>query len=156
MKREGGWKKCAEGCLIMLLGVGCILLAASVPDNPIRQKSPVLDFITQARCLPLLSAVVITVLGAVMAAKQFKGAMATAGIAREELLRAAVLVGLTVLYAALVLRAGFLFPSAAYLAASMFYLNRGTRKWYVLVLLAAAFTGVATLLVPRLLNITLP
>lgn len=82
--------------------------------------------------------------------------MATARVPREELARAGVLVGLTAAYAALVLNLGFVLPSAAYLAATMFYLNRGARKWYILAILTVIFTGTATLLVPRLLNIALP
>lgn len=156
MKKECGWKKCAEGAAILALGAGCILLALSVPDNPIRQQNPLLNFITQARFLPLMGALVITALGAVMTAKQLSGAMKTARLPREELLRAAVLVGLTAAYAVLVLKIGFLLPTAAYLAAAMFYLNRGARRWYTLVLLTVIFTGAATVLVPRLLNIALP
>ena len=127
-----------------------------MPDNPIRQPNPLLNFVTQARFLPLMGALVITALGTVMTAKQLGGAMATARLPREELLRAAVLVGLTVAYAVLVLKIGFLLPSAAYLAATMFYLNRGARRWYTLAPPTVIFTGAATVLVPRLLNIALP
>lgn len=141
---------------MLALGVACLLLALSVPSNPIRQPNPLLDLVTQARFLPLMSALVITLLGVAMVAKQLRGAMATAPVPRQELLRAAVLVGLTAAYAALVVSVGFVLPSAGYLAACLFYLNRGARRWYILALLAVLFTGVATLLVPRLLNIALP
>ncbi|WP_418666880.1 tripartite tricarboxylate transporter TctB family protein [Allofournierella sp.] len=156
MKKECGWKKCSEGAVVLALGVACLLLALGVPDNPIRQPNPVLDFVTQARFLPLMGALVITALGAAMTAKQLGGALATAHIPGEELTRAGVLVGLTAAYAALVLNLGFVLPTAGYLAACLFYLNRGARRWYTLVLFTAIFTGVATLLVPRLLNIALP
>ena len=143
---------CAEGLIVTAAGAVFTVLSLRIRSNPISVEG-VLNLFVQARFIPLLLSVLITLLGVGFTVSQWKKAEATAK-AEKFSLRELSVIALTVAYLVILSCIGFAIPTPVYLCALLFLVNRG-RKPLQLLLLTALYSLIALLVIPGILNLQL-
>lgn len=144
--------QCAEGLIVTAAGTIFIILSLQIRSNPVSVDGAV-NLLVQAKFIPLLLSVLITILGGILAVSQLKGrnpSSSDGGLTP----RALAVTGLTAAYLILVSFLGFMFPSAVYMGAMMFLLNKDKKPLHLL-LLTALYAIIALLLIPGILNLQL-
>lgn len=144
--------QCAEGLAITAVGVLFVALSAGIRKNPVPVEGAI-SLVVQAKFVPLMLSALITLQGIGLTVSQWKGNEKTVrdgGFTP----RALTIVLLTVAYLVMVSFVGFAVPTAVYVAALLFVVNKG-RKPLQLLALTALYCVVALLLIPRLLNLQL-
>lgn len=144
--------KCAEGLIVTAAGVLFTVLSLQIRKNPIKVEG-MLNMFIQAKFIPLVLSVLITLLGIVFTVFLWKGKERTL-LEEKFSFREIAVVLLTLAYLAVVSLVGFMFPTPVYLCALLFLVNRG-RKPLQLLLLSALYTVVTLLLIPGILNLHL-
>ena len=144
--------QCVEGLVVTAAGAVFTVLSLQIRKNPIKVEGA-LNLFVQAKFIPLVLSLLITLLGIVFVIAQWKGKEQTA---REDKfsLREVAVIALTVAYLALVSLVGFVIPTPVYLCALLFLVNKG-RKPLQLLLLAALYSVVTLLVIPGILNLQL-
>ena len=109
--------------------------------------------LTEAKFLPLLLSAMLTLQGVRLTAALWKGQEVSAG-SHSITKRSVSVVLLTLAYLLLISKVGFTLPTAAYLTAILFLLNRGRRPLELL-LLSGVYCLAALLLIPGVLGLQL-
>lgn len=109
--------------------------------------------LTEAKFLPLLLSAMLTLQGVRLTAALWKGQEVSAG-GHSITKRSVSVVLLTLAYLLLISKVGFTLPTAAYLTAILFLLNRGRRPLELL-LLSGVYCLAALLLIPGVLGLQL-
>ena len=152
-KKNRGW---IEGVVITLIGLVCLYLALTIPNNPVKRAEGFVGFMAEAKLFPLIASCVITILGIVMTGSDLVKNRKAPPFSKGELVRTLFLLAATVIYVVLIHKIGFLISTFLYLGATLFYYNYKERKWYVILALTAAFTVIGAYLVPLAINLRLP
>lgn len=143
---------CAEGLIVTAVGLLYLGLSLGIRSNPVPVEGAVGVF-TEAKFLPLLLSALITVQGILLTAALAKGRESSAK-GHGVTLRSAGVVLLTVCYLLLIAQIGFAVPTAAYLTAMLFLVNKGRRPLELLVL-SGVYCLVALVLIPGVLGLQL-
>lgn len=144
--------KCAEGLIVTVAGIVFTVLSLQIRNNPISLDGP-LNMLVQAKFIPLLLSILITVLGAVLTVALWKGrdtAVSQACLTP----RALMVTSLTVAYLVIVSYIGFAIPTVVYMGAMLFLLNKDKKPLHLL-LLTVVYSIIALLLIPGVLNLQL-
>ena len=142
-------RQCAEGLIVTAAGLGYVLLSLGIRRNPVKTDG-FWGLLTEAKFL--LSAM-LTLQGVRLTAALWKGQEVSAG-GHSITKRSVSVVLLTLAYLLLISKVGFTLPTAAYLTAILFLLNRGRRPLELL-LLSGVYCLAALLLIPGVLGLQL-
>lgn len=146
-------RQCAEGLIVTAAGLGYVLLSLGHPaENPVKTDG-FWGLLTEAKFLPLLLSAMLTMQGVRLTAALWKGQEVSAG-GHSITKRSVSVVLLTLAYLLLISKVGFTLPTAAYLTAILFLLNRGRRPLELL-LLSGVYCLAALLLIPGVLGLQL-
>ena len=137
-------RQCAEGLIVTAAGLGYVLLSLGIRRNPVKTDG-FWGLLTEAKFLPLQ--------GVRLTAALWKGQEVSAG-GHSITKRSVSVVLLTLAYLLLISKVGFTLPTAAYLTAILFLLNRGRRPLELL-LLSGVYCLAALLLIPGVLGLQL-
>lgn len=118
-------RQCAEGLIVTAAGLGYVLLSLGIRRNPVKTDG-FWGLLTEAKFLPLLLSAMLTLQGVRLTAALWKGQEVSAG-GHSITKRSVSVVLLTLAYLLLISKVGFTLPTAAYLTAILFLLNRGRR-----------------------------
>ena len=129
-------RQCAEGLIVTAAGLGYVLLSLGIRRNPVKTDG-FWGLLTEAKFLPLLLSAMLTLQGVRLTAALWKGQEVSAG--GHSITKRSVSVVL---------------PTAAYLTAILFLLNRGRRPLELL-LLSGVYCLAALLLIPGVLGLQL-
>ena len=140
-------RQCAEGLIVTAAGLGYVLLSLGIRRNPVKTDG-FWGLLTEAKFLPLLLSAMLTLQGVRLTAALWKGQEVSAGG------HSVSVVLLTLAYLLLISKVGFTLPTAAYLTAILFLLNRGRRPLELL-LLSGVYCLAALLLIPGVLGLQL-
>lgn len=147
---------CIPGIIVAAVGGWFLYLSLKIRNNPVKIEDKTLNFLAQARFLPLVVSVILIIMGVLFAIELYRGkATCESGMTKGMFRREVILTVLTVAYLIITSKVGFLYPTIAYLAAMLFYLNWGKKKWWVLLILTAVFTFVAIYVTPLILQLKL-
>lgn len=144
--------QCAEGLAVTAAGMVFVGLSLGIRNNPVAVEGPV-NILVEAKFVPLLLSLLITLQGIGLTVSQWKGKEQTVrdgGFSP----RAITVVLLTVAYLIVVSYAGFAVPTVVYIGALLFVVNRG-RKPVQLLLLTALYSVITLLVIPGILNLQL-
>ena len=145
-------RQCAEGLIVTAAGLGYVLLSLGIRRNPVKTDG-FWGLLTEAKYLPLLLSAMLTLQGVRLTAALWKGQEVSAG-GHSITKRSVSVVLLTLAYLLLISKVGFTLPTAAYLTAILFLLNRGRRPLELL-LLSGVYCLAALLLIPGVLGLQL-
>lgn len=147
-------KSFVPGLVVIALGLFLLYLSISISNNPVQLENRIINFITEARFLPLMISITILILGVIFTIKLAKGTITCAsGMTKDVAVREGILTLMTVVYLVLVTKFNFLIPTTAYLVGLLFYLNWGKKKWWVLLIIAAIYIVVALIITPYILQL---
>ena len=132
-------RQCAEGLIVTAAGLGYVLLSLGIRRNPVKTDG-FWGLLTEAKFVRLTAAL-------------WKGQEVSAG-GHSITKRSVSVVLLTLAYLLLISKVGFTLPTAAYLTAILFLLNRGRRPLELL-LLSGVYCLAALLLIPGVLGLQL-
>ena len=135
-------RQCAEGLIVTAAGLGYVLLSLGIRRNPVKTDG-FWGLLTEAKFLQ----------GVRLTAALWKGQEVSAG-GHSITKRSVSVVLLTLAYLLLISKVGFTLPTAAYLTAILFLLNRGRRPLELL-LLSGVYCLAALLLIPGVLGLQL-
>lgn len=144
--------QCAEGLVIAAAGLIFTVLSLGIRKNPVSVEGAI-NLIVQAKFVPLVLSVLITLQGLGLTISQWKGNEKTVcdgGFSP----RALTVVALTLAYLVIVSYAGFAVPTVVYIGAMLFVVNRGRRPLQLLIL-TALYSLITLLLIPGVLNLQL-
>lgn len=148
-------KRGAEGFVIVLIGVFLLVNAMNIPENPIKYQGWT-NNLAQAKFVPLMVSIGITILGIILLVKQLKGADKSAQLTKEEWIRLGVVLVLCTLYIITVYKFKFLIPTIVFAFAILFFLNWKVRKTWQIVALAILAIVLGVYGMPYLINLKLP
>ena len=131
-------RQCAEGLIVTAAGLGYVLLSLGIRRNPVKTDG---------------FWGLLTLQGVRLTAALWKGQEVSAG-GHSITKRSVSVVLLTLAYLLLISKVGFTLPTAAYLTAILFLLNRGRRPLELL-LLSGVYCLAALLLIPGVLGLQL-
>ena len=144
--------KCAEGLAVTAAGILFAGLSLGIRNNPVTVEGP-LNLLVEAKFVPLVLSVLITLQGIGLTVAQWRG--------RENTVRdggfsprALTVVLLTMAYLLHVSWVGFAVPTVVYIGVLLFVVNRG-RKPLQLLLLTVLYSVITLLLIPGILNLQL-
>lgn len=147
-------RQCAEGLIVTGSGAGIRPpLSRASRRNPRIKTNGFWGLLTEAKFLPLLLSAMLTLQGVRLTAALWKGQEVSAG-GHSITKRSVSVVLLTLAYLLLISKVGFTLPTAAYLTAILFLLNRGRRPLELL-LLSGVYCLAALLLIPGVLGLQL-
>lgn len=151
-------KKLIEGYIVTGFGILTIVGSILLPDNPVKLEGWI-NFVAQARFLPLVSGTAIALLGISLLAEIKKitnASQFTYDIKKQEACRILCVVGIVLLYVIAIMFMGFLVPTALYFLVILFYLNYKLYSPIKIIGMAVLFFLVTYFGLPLMLNITLP
>lgn len=152
--KKGQLKSCIPGIIVVAIGGWFLYLSLRIRDNPVKIEDKTLNFLAQARFLPLMVSVVLIMMGLLFAVQLYKGkATCESGMTKGMFSRELILTVITVAYLIVTSKVGFLYPTIVYLAGMLFYLNWNKNKWWVLLIITAVFTFVTIYLTPLILQL---
>ncbi len=155
---ENNFKKCIEGIVITLIGIIAIVCSLGIQDNPVKMSGWV-GFVAQARFFPLLTGVLITVLGLRLTFflnKNTDKSLVEYDINKKEFLNILILICIVCLYLLGVTYIGFAISTLVYLFVIMFYLNYKKYKTYIIIGIIIVFFVVSNYAIPAMLRINMP
>lgn len=145
-------RQSAEGLIVTAAGLWYLVLAIQIRNNPVKTPGLV-GYLTEAKFLPVLLSALVMFQGIRLTVALWNG-KETSATTGGMTFRSAAVVVLTVAYLLLVAQLGFALPTAAYLTAMLFLVNKGRRPLELLVL-SAVYCLVALVLIPGLLGLKL-
>lgn len=148
-------KNCVEGLVITALGVAFLIMAISVRKNPVSYDIHWVNTVAQAKFLPVVMAVFITLLGVVATIQGLNGKLTPSTYSKEEGLRLAVVLALTVGYLLGINYFGFRWPTIAFSVVSGVYFNWKKRPWWQILIIIAVYIAVGLFGLPKLIGLRL-
>lgn len=144
-----------EGILIIAIGVGMLILALSVPSNPVVLKGWI-NIFAQAKLLPLIVSSVTIIFGIRLLLGTFNGKINAVSAGIESKKKAVILILTCVAYLVAIMYLGFLIPTALYLGFTILFLNQKLMSLPKMIALVVAYTAITIFVVPLIINIRLP
>ena len=148
-------KQCTEGLIIVLLGCFFLYLSLTIRKNPVSVEG-FLNILVQAKAIPTITSAALILLGVRLSVTLYRGGMESSAVSGAEWKRLFVLTAMTVVYCVVVIYAGFLLPTIAYLTAMLLFLNWKSRSLALLGALVVIYTAVTIFAVPMILGIQMP
>lgn len=144
--------QCAEGLIVTAAGALFTIFSIKIRNNPVSIEGP-LNWLIQAKFIPLVLSVLILIQGIALTVALWKGKERTENPGGLSL-RTVIVVSLTVVYLLLVSFIGFAAPTVVYMGALLFVVNQG-RKPLLLLALTAVYSVIALLVIPGVLHLQL-
>lgn len=144
-----------EGILIIAIGVGMLILALSVPSNPVVLKGWI-NIFAQAKLLPLIVSSVTILFGVRLLLGTINGKINVVSAGIESKKKAVILILTCIAYLVAIMYLGFLIPTAVYLGFTILYLNKKLMSLPKMIALVVAYTAITIFIVPLIINIRLP
>lgn len=155
-------EKHIEGGIIVLIGIFIIISSLNLPNNPV-QIGGWVGFVTEARFLPLVIGVMVTLLGIRMIIDKrgntdYLNLLTIIVNMHKNLLvkRLTVVIGITLIYIILIGIIPFAIATFIYFALTIVYINFGKLRLVKLFVISAVFTVFIAYLLPAVLKIPLP
>ena len=139
-----------EGIVVALVGVIFMILSLGIQKNPVVTQGPIGMFV-EAKFIPFILALLITIQGVRLAVAQYKGTEASisdGGLTK----RAMTVMLLTLGYLVLVSFIGFSIPTPIYVAVLLYVVNEGHALIKILAITAFYYV-LALFVIPILLNL---
>ena len=148
-------KNCIEGLIITALGVFFLILAFGIRNNPIPYGSTWINTVAQAKFLPVVMAVFVTILGVVMIFMGLRGKITPAKFDKGEPLRLLIVAVLVAAYLLGINFFGFRWPTVAFSIVSAVFFNWKKRPWWQMLIIAAAYIVIGLFALPKLIGLRL-
>ncbi len=153
------FKKCAEGYVITLFGIFAVICSINLPSNPVKLTGWI-NFAAQARFLPLVTGIVITLLGIKLILEIKKSEDGSKlfqyDFTKTEALKVFIVVVIVCAYLFAITKIGFMIPTLVYFFAMLFFLNFKLYSPIKLAAISIVFFAVTYYAMPMMLKITLP
>ena len=136
--------------LLILFGLIYLVLTLNIPTSNIGNPNSLMYF-------PILVGLLLLIMSIVYFFQEFKKRHETFSqlLERKTFIRIVLTITLTIIYALIFERLGFLISTIIFLGAIMFLIN-GYKRWLQNILVTVIFSGIAWYTFAQLLNVSLP